>query len=101
MEEQLLGDCLRLILIDGLTANNVSKFNEKIDALMTSGINFENIVLDLVNIKNIDSVGVTFVIGLYKRTESINKAFSVCGASNDILSLFKMMKLDQFFEMSF
>lgn len=101
MEEQLLGDCLRLILIDGLTANNVSKFNDKIDTLLTSGINFEHIVLDLVNIKNIDSVGVTFVIGLYKRSESINKGFSVCGASNDILSLFKMMKLDQFFEMSF
>jgi len=100
MEEQLLGDCMRLILIDGLTANNVEKFNLKIDALFNSEKNFEEIVLDLVNIKNIDSVGVTFVISLYRRTEGIKKRFSISGASNDILSLFKLMKLDQFFELN-
>jgi len=100
MEEQLLGGCLRLILIDGLTANNVTKFNAKIDALLNSDLVFEDLVIDLVNIKNIDSVGVTFVIGLYKRAESIKKGFSVSGASDDILSLFRLMKLDQFFETS-
>jgi len=100
MEEQQLGDCMRLILIDGLTANNVEKFNLKIDDLFKLEMNFEEIVLDLVNIKNIDSVGVTFVISLYKRTEAMQKKFSISGASDDILSLFKLMKLDQFFEMN-
>lgn len=99
MEEQQLGDCMRLILIDGLTANNVAKFNLKIDDLFRSEMNFSEIVLDLGNIKNIDSLGVTFVIGLYKRTESVYKKFGISGASSDILSLFKLMKLDQFFEM--
>ncbi len=100
MEEQQLGDCMRLILINGLTANNVEKFNLKIDDLFKSEMPFEEIVLDLVNIKNIDSVGLTFVISLYKRTESNQKRFSISGASDDILSLFKLMKLDQFFEMN-
>lgn len=100
MEEQQLGDCMRLILIDGLTANNVEKFNQKIDDLFKSEMLFEEIVLDLVNIKNIDSVGVTFVISLYRRTESVHKKFSISGASDDILSLFKLMKLDQFFDMN-
>ena len=100
MEEQQLGDCMRLILIDGLTANNVEKFNLKIDDLFKLEMNFEEIVLDLVNIKNIDSVGVTFVISLYKRTEAMQKKFSISGASDDILSLFKLMKLDQFFDMN-
>ena len=100
MEEQQLGDCMRLILVDGLTANNVDKFNLKIEDLFKSEMPFEEIVLDLVNIKNIDSVGVTFVISLYRRTEGIHKRFSISGASDDILSLFKLMKLDQFFEMN-
>lgn len=100
MEEQLLGSCMRLILIDGLTANNISKFNAKLDALMESDVQFTEVVLDLVNIRNIDSMGVTFVIGLYKKMETQGKAFSVSGASEDIVSLFKLMKLDQFFEMN-
>ena len=100
MEEQQLGACMRLILIDGLKANNVEKFNLKIDELFNTDMNFEEIVLDLVNIKNIDSVGVTFVISLYRRTEGVQKRFSISGASDDILSLFKLMKLDQFFEMN-
>ncbi|MCA0385210.1 MAG: STAS domain-containing protein [Firmicutes bacterium] len=100
MEEQLLGSCMRLILIDGLTANNISKFNTKVEALMESDMQFTEVVLDLVNIRNIDSMGVTFVIGLYKKMENQGKAFSVSGASDDIVSLFKLMKLDQFFEMN-
>lgn len=100
MEEQLLGSCMRLILIDGLTANNISKFNSKVDELMDSDLQFTEVVLDLVNIRNIDSMGVTFVISLYKKMEGQGKVFSVSGASDDIVSLFKLMKLDQFFEMN-
>jgi len=99
MEEQLLGNCMRLILIDGLTANNVSKFNGKIDSIFQQNLEFNDVILDLSNIKNIDSVGVTFVISLYKRFETANKNFSLSGASEDILNLFKLMKLDQFFDM--
>lgn len=99
MEEQLLGNCMRLILVDGLTANNVHKFNEVIEKTVVEEALFEVVVLDLANIKNIDSVGVTFVISLYKRVIGINKQFSISGASEDILSLFRLMKLDHFFEM--
>lgn len=100
MEEELLGSCMRLIVIDGLTANNVARFNLKIEDLFRLEAKFEEIVLDLTSVKNIDSVGVTFVISLYKRTESNSKKFSISGASDDILSLFKLMKLDHFFEMN-
>lgn len=99
MEAQLLGDCMRLILVEGLTANNVSKYNQKVDELLKTQPEYSEVILDLSNIRNIDSVGVTFVISLYKRFESIGINFSVSGASDDIMNLFKLMKLDQFFDM--
>lgn len=98
MEELLLDNCMRLILIDELTANNVSNFNGKIDAIFLRNLEFNEVVLDLSNVKNIESVGVTFVISLYKRFESVNKNFSLSGVSEDILNLFRLMKLDQFFD---
>ena len=99
MEAQLLGDCMRLIFVEGLTANHVSKYNQKVDELLKNQPEYAEVILDLSNIRNIDSVGVTFVISLYKRFESIGINFSVSGASDDIMNLFKLMKLDQFFDM--
>lgn len=100
MEDQLLGNCMRLIMREGLTANHVAHYNIKADEIFGSDLGFGEIVLDLGHVANIDSVGVTFVIGLYKRTEASGRKFSISGASPDILSLFKLMKLDQFFEMN-
>ncbi len=82
-----------------LTANNVNKINGELDSLMPAPGDFDIFELNLRNTENIDSVGVTFVIGLYKRIKGMQKTFCIAGASSDVQSLFKLMKLDQFFEM--
>lgn len=97
MKSELNGKCLKFILTEGLTANNVSKFNSEIDSYMNEKKDYEELVLDLDHTDNVDSVGVTFVISLYKRVRNEDKEFKVSGASEDIQSLFKLMKLDQFF----
>jgi anti-anti-sigma factor len=61
---------------------------------------FGELILDLAGNDNIDSTGVTFVISVYKRTKERQKHFRVIGASSDVQMLFKLMKLDQFFELS-
>jgi len=99
MEKRLDGDVIRLILNEDLTANNVSRFNERLDELVPTTTSFQTLVLDLSGTQNIDSVGVTFVIGVFKRMKSEQKIFKVSGATDDVQSLFRLMKLDQFFEM--
>ena len=99
MEKTIMDDSIKLTLTEGLTANNVPKFNESLEELLKPEETFEALILDLSQIDNIDSVGVTFVISLFKKMKKDEKAFKVSGASDDIISLFKLMKLDQFFEM--
>ncbi|MCK8060791.1 MULTISPECIES: STAS domain-containing protein [unclassified Fusibacter] len=99
MEKHVDGTSVRLVLNDDLTANNVPVFNDEVDDNLKNSNSMDELVLDLVNTENIDSVGVTFVIGLYKRVKDEGKLFRVVGASQDVQSLFKLMKLDQFFEM--
>lgn len=99
MEKIIMDDSIKLTLTEGLTANNVPKFNESLKALIKPNEAFKALILDLGQIDNIDSVGVTFVISLFKKMKNDDKAFKVSGASDDIISLFKLMKLDQFFEM--
>ena len=101
MTKEMQGTTLKLILQEGLTANNVQRFNEFLENLIPENNAYESLVLDLNQTENIDSVGVTFVISLYKRMKSNQKVFRVSGASDDVQSLFKLMKLDQFFEMTY
>ena len=91
---------IKFIIQDGLTANNVTMYKQQFERMIHSESQYEEMVLDLAETENIDSVGVTFVINVYKRLKSLDKHFRVEGASKDVQSLFKLMKLDQFFEMT-
>lgn len=82
----------------GLTANVVSEYKMKINELIPESDEYMEVNVDLNLTDNIDSVGVTFVISMYKRVKSLGKIFKVIGANDDVISLFKLMKLDQFFE---
>lgn len=99
MEKVLEKMVLNMVLDLDLTANNVAKITADLEGLMPQPDAFETFELNLSNTHNIDSVGVTFVIGLYKKIKGLQKTFKVTGASEDVQSLFKLMKLDQFFEM--
>lgn len=93
-------DQLRLVIKEGLTANNVSAYKNQFEHVLKEAEGYQGLILDMGHTDNIDSVGVTFVIGLYKRMKGLEKTFKVVGASQDVQMLFRLMKLDAFFEMS-
>ena len=99
MNNEIIEGKLTMKLEFDLTANNVTKINSNLDALLAENTDFQVFELDMDNTENIDSVGVTLVIGLYKRIKGLQKTFCICGANSDVQNLFKLMKLDQFFEM--
>lgn len=99
MEKHLDGSAIFLKLTEDLTANNVPMFNETLKEMLSGEDAHEELVLDLNHMENIDSVGVTFVINLYKTIKNDGKLFRVVGASSDVQSLFKLMRLDQFFDL--
>jgi anti-anti-sigma factor len=98
MNVQIDGNEVKLLLDVGLTANHVAELNDHVAHLLPEDHKYESLVFDLCNTENIDSVGVTFVISLYKMIKGKGKTFKIEGASEDVQSLFKLMKLDQFFE---
>ncbi len=90
---------VQLVLENDLTANNIAAFERDTAELLQDEDDFVELVLDLSATKNIDSVGITFVIGQYKKMQNDGRLFRISGASNDVKSLFKLMKLDQFFDL--
>jgi anti-anti-sigma factor len=55
------------------------------------------VVLDLSSTKQIDSLGITLVLGLFKSCQKQAVAFSIEGASPDLLRVFKLFNLTKFF----
>jgi len=91
---------VKLTITEGLTANNVNIYREELDTIITRSPEFQEMILDFAKTENIDSVGVTFVISVFKRMKELDKHFKVIGASQDVKSLFKLVKLDQFIDMT-
>lgn len=88
-----------LKLGDDLIASNVKRFNLSLMDMLEDEYEQEELVVDLEGTENIDSVGVTFIVNLYKNARSNSKHFKVIHSSDDIKQLFKLMKLDEFFEL--
>jgi len=55
------------------------------------------VVLDLSSTKQIDSLGITLVLGLFKSCQKKEIAFAIEGANSDLLRVFKLFNLTKFF----
>ncbi len=57
----------------------------------------EAVVLDLSSSKQIDSLGITLVLGLFKSCQKKELAFSIEGTNADLMRVFKLFNLTKFF----
>lgn len=90
---------MKIMLEEDLIAPKVLEFKEQIISEIDNAKGVKEILVDLGKTENIDSVGVTFIISLYKTADRDGKGFKVMGSSDDIKQLFKLMKLDDFFDL--
>jgi len=67
------------------------------DALKEKGV---NLILNLQNIKFIDSTGIGVLISALKTARQHNSSFVLCSVQTEVMSLLKLMKLDQIFDFS-
>lgn len=99
MKKTLEEGILTLTLQEDLIATNVREYKSTVEKFLQDEMgNVDEVVLDLSTCENIDSVGVTFVVGVYKQATNDALGFRVTGSSDEIKQLFKLMKLDEIFE---
>ena len=99
MEKTIEGKSVVFTISEGLTANKIPLYNQNLEELLPEPAVYDECILNLSLTNNIDSAGVTFVISIYKKMKALEKRFCVTGANEDVQSLFKLMKLDRFFDM--
>lgn len=92
-------DRVTLKIHSGLISANIAQYNAEVVALMDRKNYYEELVLDLAETDSIDSFGVSFIIGLYKSCLNEGKQFRIANSSDDIVQLFRLMKLEEFFDL--
>lgn len=97
MEKQIDGTLMKFIIEKDLIAPNVKEMNISLMDALDDIESIDEVVVDLNHINNIDSVGVSFIVSFYKNISNEGLEFRIINASNDIIQLFKLMKLDDFF----
>ncbi|HPT88435.1 MAG TPA: STAS domain-containing protein [Bacillota bacterium] len=79
-------------------ATNIKQLVEEMKTALDALKDYSELVIDLAQAGSIDSLGVTFLIGTYKEAIAQGKKVKLTGVSSAMFQLFKMMKLDEIFE---
>jgi anti-anti-sigma factor len=58
------------------------------------------VVLDLGAVEQIDSLGITLVLGLFKTCQKTSASFGVEGVKPDIMRVFRLFNLPKFFSIA-
>lgn len=90
-------DILTIEMSGDLVASVVRKNLEIAKDSIENNHSFKGVALDLSNVENIDSIGITFIVGLYKTALEHDKDFKVTGVNENIDHLFRLMSLDEVF----
>lgn len=98
MYNKIVDDQMIIYLEEDLVAPNVKAFNEFVDSNYDELRELDEVVLNMGSVENIDSIGVTFVISLYKSVTNDGLGFMISDASDNVRQLFKLMKLDDLLE---
>jgi len=81
-----------------IIATNVPAMRDILIAHLDSDTSWQELVLDCNNIKTLDSIGVNLIVGLFKKSNALEKTFRVIGCNEAIAKVLKIFRLDEQFE---
>ena len=91
----LEGEVLRIQPAEDLVASSIADQRTEIMAALEAGAG--QVVLDLSGVQHVDSLGISLIVGLFKSCQTKDCTFSVEGVNGNILRVFKLFKLPQYF----
>jgi len=80
-----------------LVASVVPEIKQELKEIIEQG---EDIAVDLQNVGMVDSKGIGLLIATHNHLQENNKSLEVLNPSEDVISLFKSMRLDKHFRIS-
>ena len=79
-----------------IVAGMAEDFKRELEVVVQADLS--NIIIDLINVEMIDSIGLGVLIGVHNKLRKNGGRLTVKNLSDDILALFRTMRLNTHFE---
>lgn len=88
---------ITIVLDEKLVASQIMTDISKLKDILEREGDHKDVIVNMERVKYIDSMGITFLIGMYKQLSIKEKSLKLINVSSEIRSLFSIMKLDTVF----
>ena len=100
MESRIIGEALEITFNKDLVASNLDEQLTTAKSFLAENQEVKEVKINMENVKEIDSLGINLIVGLYKQVSKDDKKFSVINTSKQIINLFNLFKLSSYFDVS-
>ena len=83
---------------DAIVATNLAELRVQMRDIVNDGV--RDLVIDLTSVRMVDSSGIGLLIAAYNSLRKAGGQMAVIHASNDLLELFRSMRMHQHFSVS-
>jgi len=98
MTTNRVNDQLEIVLEHNLIASHLDIHEKNIREAILRNTGVKMVVMNLEQVDDIDSLGINFVVGIYKDLKEQGCGFAVTHTSGRIRNLFNLFKLSEYFE---
>jgi len=96
MEIKIENDKYIIVVEDALCIENIVKIKKE---LLTEIPNDRDIIVDMINVKCMDSSGLGVLVALVKKQKSFDKEVSLININKGLFDLLKISSFDKFFKL--
>lgn len=97
MKTNIKDNCLEIRLVPEVTAPWVSERLDKVQDIIKENDSYDNVVVNMEDVGIIDSIGISFIIALFRESSALKKDFKAVNLDDRVYDLFKLMKLNEIF----
>ena len=81
-----------------IVASKIPEMRDNLASYLDYNKNWTELVFDCRNVKTLDSIGVNFIVGAFKKAQVSKRVFKLTECNHSVAKVLKLFKLDKKFE---
>ncbi len=80
-----------------IVASNIPEMRSILTSYLDNEQSWQELVFDCSNVHSLDSIGINFIVGAFKKANIENHSFKMVGCNDTIVKVIKLFRLDEKF----
>ncbi len=85
-------------ITDEIVASKIPEMRGLLASYLDSNQDWNELIFDCHGVNTLDSIGVNFIVGAYKKAQSSDRVFKILGCNEPVQKVLSLFKLDEKFE---